>query len=302
VPGMISGRARPRLSRSVRVATRFTLTAALLAGGVAAAVPSQAAANPFERGPAPTQAGLERPGPFQVGQLQAQNALPGFAAGRIYYPTDTTQGTFGAVAIVPGFVSSWESIQWIGPRLASHGFVVIGIDTLTPTDIPADRGNQVLAALDNLLNDRRVNSRIDRSRTALAGWSMGGGGVLEAARNRPGLKAIVPWAPWDIEKNFSGVRVPTLIIGDEFDELAPVDEHAIPFYNTVSTPSKAYANLNNTDHFFVWNDNPIQSRLTVSWLKRYVDNDTRYSQFLCPGPAVDPAFGLVQDYRARCPL
>jgi hypothetical protein len=36
----------------------------------------------------------------------------------------------------------------------------------------------------------------------------------------------------------------------------------------------------------------------VAWLKRFVDNDTRYDQFLCPGPS-----GLdVEDYRNTCPL
>ena len=61
----------------------------------------------------------------------------GFGGGQIYYPTDTTQGTFGAVAVVPGFLMPWESMAWLGPRLASHGFVVIGIQTELAARRPA---------------------------------------------------------------------------------------------------------------------------------------------------------------------
>ena len=46
-------------------------------------------------------------------------------------------GTFGAVAISPGFTAYWSSISWLGPRIASHGFVVIGIETNTTLDQPA---------------------------------------------------------------------------------------------------------------------------------------------------------------------
>ncbi|NBE96733.1 alpha/beta hydrolase, partial [Nonomuraea sp. KC401] len=35
----------------------------------------------------------------------------------------------------------------------------------------------------------------------------------------------------------------------------------------------------------------------VSWLKRFVDEDTRYEQFLCPAPS-----GLaIEEYRDTCP-
>jgi hypothetical protein len=37
----------------------------------------------------------------------------------------------------------------------------------------------------------------------------------------------------------------------------------------------------------------------VSWLKAFVDNDTRYLQFLCPGPTPDPT---TEQYRNTCPL
>jgi hypothetical protein len=43
------------------------------------------------------------------------------------------------------------------------------------------------------------------------------------------------------------------------------------------------------------------SALSIAWLKRWVDADTRYSQFLCPGPAVTLT-GPVSDSRSTCPV
>jgi dienelactone hydrolase len=289
-------RGRPTRGRAVGTFAKVALATSIAAGSIAAALPTQAAANPYERGPAPTAASINTNGPYQVDTYSTGSGLPGFTGGKIYAPRSNE--TFGAVAIVPGFVSSWDSMQWIGPRLASHGFVVIGIDTITPLDLPTERGQEVDAGLRFLLDFPQTKSRIDPGRTAIAGWSMGGGGSLQQARNRSDYKAVVAFAPWNLEvKDMSAVRIPSLIIGDQLDELAPNAEHAQLFYNTISA-EKAFVSIAGTDHFFVWNPNRIQGSMTLSWLKRYVDNDTRYTPFLCPGPS-----GLdVQSYVASCPM
>ncbi|MGK5685252.1 alpha/beta hydrolase family protein [Actinoplanes sp. URMC 104] len=275
------------------------VAAAVLATGLGAA-PAQAAANPYERGPAPTTAALDASrGPYSVATQSVSSLVTGFGGGTIYYPTTTSDGTFGAVAISPGFTATWSSLSWLGPRIASHGFVVIGIETNTLLDQPASRGDQLLAALDYLTRTSSVRSRIDASRLAVAGHSMGGGGSLEAAQDRPSLQAAVPLAPWNTQKSWSSLRVPTLIVGGESDTVAPVSSHSIPFYTTIpSATEKAYLELNNASHFFPQSVNTYTARLAVSWLKRFVDNDTRYDQFICPGPSSVS----VSDYRSTCPL
>ena len=35
----------------------------------------------------------------------------------------------------------------------------------------------------------------------------------------------------------------------------------------------------------------------IAWLKRFVDNDTRYEQFLCPPPGGT----AIYEYRNTCP-
>ncbi|RLP88473.1 alpha/beta hydrolase [Micromonospora sp. BL4] len=283
-------------------AARLAMAAALVAGGLLAG-PSgaaQAAENPYERGPAPTTAILEASrGPFATSSQNVSSlSVSGFGGGVIYYPTSTSEGTFGAIAISPGFTAAWSSISWLGPRLASHGFVVIGIETNSRLDQPDSRGRQLLAALDYLVERSSVRTRIDGSRLAVAGHSMGGGGSLEAASARPSLQAAVPLAPWNTDKSWSELRVPTLIIGGESDTVAPVSSHSEPFYNSIpASAEKAYLELNGASHFFPQSVNTPTARQMVAWLKRFVDNDTRYEPFLCPGPS-----GLqIEEYRNTCP-
>ncbi|GIJ20689.1 lipase [Micromonospora lutea] len=286
-------------SRSVSLLARLAMAAVVAAGGVVATSSPAQAANPYERGPDPTNAILEASrGPFATSSTNVSSLVSGFGGGVIYYPTTTTAGTFGAVAISPGYTASWSSLDWLGPRIASHGFVVIGIDTITRLDQPSSRGRQLLAALDYLTERSSVRGRIDASRLAVAGHSMGGGGSLEAAASRPSLQAAVPLAPWNLTKNWSNLRVPTLIIGGESDSVASVSSHSEPFYNSIpAATEKAYLELNNEGHFFPNTVNTPTAKQMVAWLKRFVDDDTRYEQFLCPGPS-----GLaVEEYRNTCP-
>jgi predicted dienelactone hydrolase len=288
-------------ARIGRAAAGATPAIGLIAGGNALTTTAAGAAdNPFQRGPDPTSASVDAArGTFAVTQATIRGQR-GFGGGIIYYPTSTAEGTFGAVAIAPGFTARWSSLSWLGPRLASFGFVVVGIETNSTLDQPASRGTQLLAALDWAVTSSPAASRIDRNRLAVAGHSMGGGGTLAAANSRPSLQAAIPLAPWNTDKTWPGVQVPTLIIGGESDTVAPVGQHSELFYGSIpAATEKAYLEINNADHFFPNSANTPTARMTISWLKRFVDDDTRYTQFLCPGPS---AGGTTQEYRNTCPL
>jgi hypothetical protein len=92
----------------------FALAQLLAAPGTASA-----ATNPYERGPAPTSASVDATsGPFAIASTTvSRSSVTGFGGGTIYYPTSTTEGTFGAVAISPGYTATQSSISWYGPRL-----------------------------------------------------------------------------------------------------------------------------------------------------------------------------------------
>ncbi|WP_424186913.1 dienelactone hydrolase family protein [Actinokineospora sp. G85] len=272
-----------------------------LVSGVTTATATPAADNPYQRGPDPTVSSIEAPtGSFAVSTSSVSRlAADGFGGGTIYYPTSTAQGTFGAVAISPGFTALESSISWLGRRLASQGFVVFTIDTLSTVDQPDSRGRQLLAALDHLTTRSSVTNRVDSTRLGVIGHSMGGGGTLEAARSRPSLQAAIPLTGWNLTKNWSSLRVPTLVVGAQSDTVAPVSGHSIPFYNSLpSTLDRAYLELRGASHFAPNTSNTTIAKYTISWLKRFIDNDTRYEQFLCPLPSTNSD---ISDFRGNCP-
>jgi dienelactone hydrolase len=280
----------------IALASTLALTTSWLLGA------GPAGAAGYERGPDPTAAFFVT-GPFAFAKFTVANAAtPGFGAATIYYPTSTAEGTFGGVAIVPGFTGTQAAVSWLGPRLASNGFVVITLDTNSPFDSPASRGTQLLAALDYLTRTSAVRTQVDATRLAVMGHSMGGGGALEAAKARPSLKATVPLSPWDSDRTWPEIVSPTLIVGAEKDTTAPVGTYAKPMYTGMTAaPEKAYLELNEAGHSAVTAPNPDVATSAISWLKRFVDGDARYSQFLCPGPVASQT-GTVSAYTNTCPV
>ncbi len=274
----------------------------LLIGTAAVSQPvAYADDNPYERGPDPTVASIvDRRGSFTFADESVSRLeVTGFGGGTIYYPTSTAEGTFGAVAVAPGFTATESSMAWLGPRLASQGFVVFTIDTLTTSDQPASRGDQLLRALDYLTTRSDVSDRIDAGRLAVVGHSMGGGGTLEAAKDDPSLKAAIPLTPWNTDKTWPEVSTPTLVVGAQNDTIASVTTHAKPFYQSLpGSTDKAYLELRGASHFAPNSDNTTIAKYSISWLKRFVDDDLRYDQFLCPAPSTSIT---ISEYRSTCP-
>ncbi|MFD7310903.1 serine aminopeptidase domain-containing protein [Promicromonospora sp. NPDC059942] len=280
-------------------AARASLAATALVAGMFVVGPAASAVDSFRRGPDPTEASVAAAlGPFDVGAaVISRAAAVGFGGGTVYYPTDTSEGTFGAVAVSPGYTGTQASIAWLGPRLASQGFVVVTIDTFTGGDSPASRGDQLLAALDQL-RGTEVADRIDPARLAVMGHSMGGGGSLEAAKDRPTLRAVVPLTPWNVDKTFPEVSAPTLVVGAERDTVARVRLHAEPMYESLpGGGDKAYLELRGAAHDAPNFPDPTIARYSISWLKLYVDDDERYARFLCPAPEPDEQ---ISEYRSTC--
>ncbi|WP_156758141.1 alpha/beta hydrolase family protein [Actinokineospora pegani] len=254
------------------------------------------------KGPAPTEQSVraER-GPFAVKkQIVAPQSGRAFNKGTIYYPDDTSQGDFGAVAVIPGFLEPEFTTSWYGPTLASHGFVVITLEPIAITDFPDPRSSQLLAAVRWLATQSPVADRVDPDRLAVMGHSMGGGGTLIAASKNPDLKAAIPLAPWNLNPDFSDVTVPTLIVGADNDFIAPVAMHADPMAASLAgKPNQGYIKLKGANHFTTNGYTPTVTKFTVSWLKRYVDEDSRYTQFLCPNPQPDNTF---VSFALTCPV
>jgi hypothetical protein len=293
LPAAAAGQSQLRL-RFVRLANAYqqvydvdniTLTGTSTGGGTGGG------GTPCHNGPDPTAASVQGNGPFTVATYVVPNPS-GYKAGTVYYPTNTVSGgctKFAGIVAVPGFNGPQSNLSWLGPRLASNGFVVLTIDTNTLSDVPDQRGAEALAALNQLVTlsnapGNPITGKVDGTRLGVMGHSMGGGGTLVAARN-PLVKAAIPMAPWDnVTTNFSDVKAPTLVVTCEGDVSAPASTFGMPMYNSIMT-KKAYLELTTTDgHLCVmtgYGNKAVQSRYMTSWMKRWLDGDSRYTQFLC---------------------
>ncbi len=233
-----------------------------------------------ENGPTPSLADIQKDGPYAVTAQTIAGA--GFGGGTIYVPN--TAGKYALVAVCPGFVSPQSSMTAISKRLATHGFVVVTIATNTLLDFPSSRASQILAALKATVatNTGAVVGKIDTSRQVASGWSMGGGGTLEAAASTPGLVAAVAYAPWNTSSaKYTKITVPSLILGATGDVIAPVSGHSQKFYDAIpATTKKELAVIQGASHFFPNSAKEPQSYTNISWVKRFADSDTRYGQFL----------------------
>jgi dienelactone hydrolase len=262
-----------------------------------------AAAASFERGPNPTVAALEAStGPFAIGSMAISGAT-GYGGGTVYFPTTAAQGKYGLVVLCPGIGAGSGYYTWLAERVASWGFVVINMDTTSIFDFDSARATEMAAALKQIAALSKVSStpfygEVDTTRMAYMGHSMGGGATLDAELTASKtIKAAVPLAPGGTEAsttNLSPIAVPTMIIGFQKDTVVPVAEFASVYYAQLS-PSldSAYLVITGGDHFSptVIGAANIQNYIglmTISWLKRFVDEDKRYDKFInkASGPLV----------------
>ena len=301
---------RPMPNRRIAAAA-IALAAAVLATTFAAlpasarplaiAAPQATPTNPYQRGPNPTLAMIEATrGPFATAQMSVP-AGHGFNGGMVYYPTDTSLGTWAALAIVPGYTALFRNEEaWMGPWLSSFGFVVLGIETDSRTDNADARATELLAGLNWLTTQSPVRSRVDPHRLSVLGHSAGGAGAIIAAERQPTLKAMVGLAPGFPGNGLSMAtdKVPSLVIGGQ-DDTAVTPSYLAGLYATLpASTQSAFAQIAGATHLYYLHPNNVEMKLLIPWLKIFLDDDTRYEQFLCPSMP-DPS--SISIYHPKCP-
>ncbi|GJM14411.1 MAG: hypothetical protein DHS20C12_28140 [Pseudohongiella sp.] len=199
---------------------------------------------------------------FEARSYDAQPDVAEFSNATVFYPlTLSFAPPSGAVILIPGFRGTQANYDWWGPMLASLGVVTMIIDTNDPTDNLAARADALVAAAaflksENDNSESPISGKVDTSKLAIMGHSLGGGGSLHAAMElASNIKAVIPLLPYccelgqSFDGDFSGLAVPTLIIASAEDTIAPPAEHAKALYDAVpaSTP-KAYVEFAAGDH------------------------------------------------------
>lgn len=233
---------------------------------------------------------LNRDGPAEVRTYTDFPDVPEFGAATIYYPANSEEPV-GGVAIAPGFTEEQRHISWWGPRLASHGYAVLILDTNERRERPDARADALIAAVTLLRAEGRrqggpLFGRIDPAKMAVMGHSMGGGGALIAANEHSDqIRAAIPFTPWDPETDLTGITVPTLVLAGSDDTIAEVEDHAWRHFGLIpeSTP-KVYLEVAGGDHYIAdttrGTDLATMGRYALAWLKLYVDRDERYRDLI----------------------
>jgi dienelactone hydrolase len=258
--------------------------------------------GPYMRGPEPTAEALTKDGTYKVENTTKQGAGgfrdgPDFAEATLWWPSDATP-PFASVAVVPGWVSTEADIRTWGPYLASYGLVVLTIGTNSPaTDQPPERAKALLDALESIRQentraDGPLKGKLDLTRQATMGWSMGGGGSLLAGEQTPSLKAVISMCGWNPGYNYSKVKVPALMFASKGDSLAGGQSQG--FYDSIpNTTPKELWEVDGGNHFFFNTpkaNNGIVGRYGLSWLKVYLEGDPRYKTFIMQMPASKTEF------------
>jgi dienelactone hydrolase len=245
-----------------------------------------------------SEATATKAGPFAVGTFKVDGGSD-YGGGTVFFPTDAAP-PFAAFVMCPGFSARQSSIREWGPFFASHGIVLMTIDTSSTRDPVSARDDQLLAALDDLRqeNARRASplaGALDLSRLGVSGWSMGGGGAWLAGQSTPALRSVITLAghhrtAGGARAVASNLRVPTLMFAGSADTaiLGGGNQSQDVFEIVADDTPKMLYEVQGEGHFS-WGtprtNGGAVGRYALSWQKVFLDGDERFRQFLLePGP------------------
>ena len=242
---------------------------------------------------------INNPGPYTYETIVENDGMrdgPDYFGSTLYYPIDA-EGPFSSLVLVPGFISPEFAVSTWGPYLASHGIIVMTIGTNTLTDLPEDRANALLDAVQTLQeeNDREnspVYQQIDVNKISVGGHSMGGGGAQIAATMDNSLKSVISLNPWIqqsvVDYDYLNHPVPHLIISGQDDTVAIVNNHANVHYDyTPNTTPKAIYEIENGNHStgrFPSTANNYVGKIVLSWLNYFADDNNCYFPLILEYP------------------
>ncbi len=252
-----------------------------------------------------TNSSITNPGIYEVLSLTESDGVRNgddYSGSTIYYPLNTDE-SLASIVIVPGFVSYESSIQAWGPYLASHGIVCMTIGTNSIFEQPTQRANALLDALVSLKEENtRASSpllgKLNINNTALAGWSMGGGGAQIAAKLDPSIKTVIALCPWLetslLTEEYINHGKPILFLSAEYDAIANANLHATPQYQLSSenSPKLIYevSGAGHTVANFPTGGNGEVGIMAVSWLKKYLLEEDCYCPILLQEPETASMF------------
>uniref|UniRef100_A0AAN0NPD1 GlacPETase n=1 Tax=Pseudomonas TaxID=286 RepID=A0AAN0NPD1_9PSED len=238
--------------------------------------------------PAPNVPGGERVCAYTSGLSSLS-----YASARVTYPCTLSKAAYPATTLTGGFSNTKEQMTWLSEHLSSHGYIVI---TITPRNIfgaPTGWESAHKAGIAKLRSERSrraspLYNKLDPSKFALTGFSMGGGGALLAAADLGSqVKVAVPMAPFlgSNNPNYSAITAKVLIQAGANDTVANPSTVASYYQSLPTGISRALTTFRSASHLDWINTGNTnrQARLktlVTSWLKVYLDGNSDYATYL----------------------
>jgi dienelactone hydrolase len=250
-------------------------------GGTGSAMPTGACCDDGDclcHGPDPS--GLtSRAGPFDVDSYR-------ISTGTVYYPTDA-EPPFAGVALCGGFLNTGPEMADWGPFYASHGIVTVIVSTLG-SDQPSTRARKLLAAVEELDGENTSSGSplegMLAGRYGTSGYSMGGGGTIQASDDNPELLTSVGLAAWTSGTSGRGVTVPTLLLCGSSDGTAPCSMSSGVYRDIPSSTPKMQVTIGGATHFSWFGPTGAgggeSGEVALAFQKVFLEGDERWRPLL----------------------
>lgn len=164
------------------------------------------------------------------------------------------------------FLHGWFTVpSWyesLIENMASRGFAVAIYNQVNRLELGLEKwvegAEHAVDAIFAASNDPTspVYGQLDLSRFGLVGHSYGGATSIVIAANDPRVKSVVALAPGSNEgssrqlliREAARLRVPTLVIGCEFDPIVPARRFAWPAFQAMPQANRLYVEISRAEH------------------------------------------------------
>lgn len=184
---------------------------------------------------------------------------------RVFYPCELPDNSvsYNATTLSGGFTNTQENMYWLAQTLVEEGDMVVFALSAQSNSSTASYTDAHLDAFDRMVGENSNSGsplylRLDK--VGLMGFSMGGGGVLNASDNLGSdVDTVVSIAPYSPNTDLSNSTADTLLIVGENDSIAPANFAEGAYANLPDTLNKALLELDNFTH--------------LRWMNNYDDDN-----------------------------
>lgn len=219
-------------------------------------------------------------------------STPGGAT--VYYPT-TAEPPYSLLVFTPPYTGTQSWYRDWGPFFASHGIVMVTMDSRTTLDSVDSRASQQKEVLDAMKGENTrygspLRGNLDTSRFGATGWSMGGGATWINSAEYAGLKTAMSFAGHnlsaiDLDSKGRNTRIPTILFNGALDTtyLGGLGQSDGVYSNIPYGVPKLFYEASNVGHM-TWGGpedaNRYVGQLALAFQKTFLDGDTRWARFL----------------------